>query len=86
MNIKMTMKIGDHVRVMNDEQTRAFTGENKGFEQLIEAKGALSNSLGMIDIMEPDEAGKRIELILEFDDGQFIVIGRKAKVEPDDGR
>ena len=31
----------------------------------------------MIDMMQPSQAGKRIEMILEFDDGQYIVIGRK---------
>ena len=82
----MTMKIGNQVQVMTDDQTRVFTGENKGFEQLMEAKGALTMITGMIDMMQPSEVGKRIELILEFDDGNFIVIGRKAKVDPDDGR
>ncbi len=86
MNVKMTMKVGDKVQVMNDSQTREFTEDGKGFEQLIEAKGALTMITGMIDVMQPSEAGKRIELMLEFDDGQFIVIGRKAKVDPDDGR
>lgn len=86
MNVKMTMRVGDQVQVMNDDQTRVFTEDGKGFEQLIEAKGALTMITGMIDMMRPNEAGKRIELMLEFDDGEFIVIGRKSKVDPNDGR
>jgi len=86
MNVKMTMKIGDQVQVMDDEQSKMFAGDQKNFEQLLEAKGALTMITKMIDMMQPSQAGKRIELILEFDDGQYIVIGRKPKEEPDDGR
>ena len=39
----------------------------------------------MIDTMDPENSGKRIELITEFDDGQYVVIGRKPK-EIEDGR
>jgi len=86
MNCKVTVKIGDKVQVMDDEQTsRMFGGDQKGFEQLLEAKGGFKMLTNMMDVTEPTEAGKRIEMIIEFDDGQYIVIGRKPK-EPDDGR
>lgn len=85
MNVKIIMKIGDHVEVMNDEQSRMFTGNEAGFEQLLQGKGALSMLTNMIDSQNPDNAGKRIELVMEFDDGQYVVIGRKPKDE-DDGR
>lgn len=81
----MTMKVGDQVQVMDEEQSKMFSGDQKNFEQLLEAKGALSMITKMIDMMQPTQAGKRIELVLEFDDGQYIVIGRKPQ-EPDDGR
>ena len=85
MNVKMTMKVGDQVQVMDEEQSKMFAGNQEGFEQLLQAKGAMTMITNMIDMMQPTQAGKRIELVLEFDDGQYIVIGRKAK-EPDDGR
>lgn len=85
MNVKMTMKVGDDVQVLDEEHSKMFGGDQKGFEQLLQAKGALSMITNMIDVMQPSEAGKRIEMILEFDDGQYIVIGRKPKDE-DDGR
>ncbi len=85
MNVKMTMKIGDHVEVMNDEQSKMFSADKQGFEQLLQGKGALTMLTNMIDSMDPENVGKRIEMVLEFDDGQYIVIGRKPKDE-DDGR
>ncbi len=85
MNVKMTMKIGDRVQVMNEEQSKMFSGDDAHFEQLLQAKGALSMITNMIDMMEPSEAGKRIELMVEFDDGQYIVIGRKPKEDPNYG-
>ena len=85
MNVKMTMKIGNHVEVMNDEQSKMFSADKQGFEQLLQGKGALTMLTNMIDSMDPENVGKRIEMVLEFDDGQYIVIGRKPKDE-DDGR
>ncbi len=85
MNVKMTMKIGDSVEVMNDEQSSMFKGNDAGFEKLLEGKGALSMLTNIIDSQDPSNAGKRIELIMEFDDGQYVVIGRKSKDE-EDGR
>ena len=85
MNVKMTMKIGDHVEVMNNEQSKMFSADKQGFEQLLQGKGALTMLTNMIDSMDPSNVGKRIEMILEFDDGQYIVIGRKPK-DDDDGR
>ena len=85
MNIKITMKVGDHVEVLDDEQRKMFGGDEKGFEQLLQAKGALSMITNMIDVMQPSEAGKRIEMVLEFDDGQYIVIGRKPKEDANYG-
>ncbi len=85
MNVKITMKIGDHTEVMNDEKSRMFTGNDAGFEQLLQGKGALTMLTNMIDSQDPSNAGKRIELVMEFDDGQYVVIGRKPKDE-EDGR
>ena len=86
MNVKVTVKIGDSVQVMDDDQTsKMFEGDQKGFEQLLEAKGGFKMLTNMMDISEPSEAGKRIEMIVEFNDGQYIVIGRKPK-ETEDGR
>jgi len=85
MNVKMTMKIGDNVEVMNDEQSKMFSADERGFEQLLQGKGALTMLTNMIDSMDPSNVGKRIEMVLEFDDGQYIVIGRKPK-DDDDGR
>jgi len=85
MNVKMTMKIGDHVEVMDDKQSRMFTGNEAGFEQLLQGKGALTMLTNMIDSQDPNNAGKRIELVMEFDDGQYVVIGRKPK-DDDYGR
>ena len=79
------MKVGDHVEVLDDEQRKMFGGDEKGFEQLLQAKGALSMITNMIDVMQPSEAGKRIEMVLEFDDGQYIVIGRKPKEDANYG-
>ncbi len=85
MNVKMTIKIGDDVQVLDPESTRKFGGTDAGFEQLLQGKGALSMLTNMIDTMDPENSGKRIELITEFDDGQYVVIGRKPK-EIEDGR
>ena len=85
MNVKMTLKIGEHVEVMNDEQSKMFSANEQSFEQLLQGKGQLTMLTNMIDSMNPENSGKRIEMILEFDDGQYIVIGRKPKDE-DDGR
>lgn len=85
MNVKMTLKIGDDVRVIDEEQSKMFAGDEKGFEQLLQAKGGLSMITNMIDVMQPNEAGKRIEMILEFEDGQYIVIGRKPKEDANYG-
>ena len=85
MNVKMTMKIGEHVEVMDDEQSKMFSSDKQGFEQLLQGKGALTMLTNMIDNMDPSNVGKRIEMVLEFDDGQYIVIGRKPK-DDNDGR
>lgn len=85
MNVKMTMKIGDQVQVMNEGEEKMFSGDESGFEQLLQAKGGLTMLTNMIDMMQPEEAGKRIEMTLEFDDGQYIVIGRKPKEDADYG-
>jgi len=85
MNVKITAKIGDSVKVMNDDQSKMFTGDGAGFAQLMQTKGALGIIIQMIESMEPEQVGKRVECIIEFDDGQFIAIGKKEK-EIDDGR
>ncbi len=85
MKVKTTIKIGDHEEVMTEEQSRMFGGNEAGFEQLLQAKGALKMLTDMMDMHDPSQTGKRIEVITEFDDGQYVVIGRKPK-EIDDGR
>lgn len=86
MKLKVTMKVGDETHVLNEAESKRM-GSEKGFEQLLEAKGMLTAIFSMMDVAEPDKAGKRIEMIMEFeDDGQYIVIGRKPKEEPEDGR
>ncbi len=85
MNVKITAKIGDVVKVMDDNQSKMFTGDDTGFAQLMQSKGALGIIINMLESMHPEQAGKRVECIIEFDDGQFIAIGKKEK-EIDDGR
>ena len=85
MNVKITTKLGDVIKVMDEDQTKMFAGDGTGFAQLMQTKGALGIIVGMVESMEPEQAGKRVECIIEFDDGQFIAIGKKAK-EIDDGR
>ena len=70
---------------MNNEQSKMFSADKQGFEQLLQGKGALTMLTNMIDSMDPSNVGKRIEMVLEFDDGQYIVIGRKPK-DDNDGR
>ena len=80
------MKIGDETRILDEDESKRM-GNEKGFEQLIEAKGMLTAIFGLVDIAEPEKAGKKIEMIMEFEeDGQYVVIGRKEKEAPDDGR
>ncbi len=86
MKVKMTMKVGDKITVIDENQSKMFSENNNGLEQLLEAKGGISMLTSMIDASQPEEAGKRIEIILEFDDGQYIVVGRKPKGDFDDGR
>lgn len=85
MNVKITAKIGDVIKVMDEDQSKMFTSDDTGFAQLMQTKGALGIIIGMIEAMEPEQAGKRVECIIEFDDGQFIAIGKKAR-EINDGR
>ncbi len=86
MKMKVTMKVGDETHVLNEDESTKI-GSEKGFEQLLMAKGMLTAIFSMMDVAEPDKAGKRIEMIMEFeDDGQYIVIGRKPTEEPEDGR
>ncbi len=84
MKVKVTMKIGDESHILGDEESKTF-GSQQGFEQLLQAKGMLMSVFNMIDLMEPEKAGQKVEAVMEFDDGQYFVIGRKAK-EINDGR
>jgi len=84
--MKVTVKIGDEIHLLNEEQSKRM-GTEEGLEKLIEAKVMLTALFSIMDIAEPDKAGKKIEVIIEFEeDGQYIVIGRKPKEEPEDGR
>jgi len=85
MKVKLTMKMGSETHTLTEEESKRF-GKNEGLDKLIEAKGMITMMMSMIDTMDPKNAGKRIELIMEFDDGQYIVIGRKPKEDPNDGR
>lgn len=86
MKMKVTMKIGDETHILDKDKSERVENE-KGFEQLLMAKGMLTAIFSMMDVAEPDKAEKRIEMIMEFEeDGQYIVIGRKPKGEPEDGR
>ncbi len=86
MKMKVTMKVGDETHVLNEDESVKM-GNEKGFEQLLMAKGMLTAIFSMMDVAEPDKMGKRIEMIMEFEeDGQYIVIGRKPKEELEDGR
>lgn len=85
MNVKITTKIGDVVKVMDEDQSKMFASDGTGFAQLMQTKGALGIITSMIEAMEPEQMGKRVECIIEFDDGQFIAIGKKEK-EINDGR
>ena len=79
MNIKITMKLGDDIRVMDEDEQKTMMGNPEGFEQLMLGKGQMSGLINFIELTQPNMKGKRIEMIMEFDDGQYIVIGRKPK-------
>jgi len=89
MKMKVTIKMGDETHVLSEkeiEQMGAKSNEN-GLNQLFTAKGMLTAIFSMMDIAEPEKAGKRIEVITEFEeDGQYIVMGRKPKEEINYGR
>jgi len=86
MKMKVTMKIGDDTHILDEDESERI-GNEKGFEQLLVAKGMLTAMFSMMDVAEPDKVGKKIEMIIEFEeDGQYIVIGRKPKEVPEDGR
>ncbi len=86
MKMKVTMKIGDDTHILDEDESNRI-GTEGGFEKLIEAKGMLTAIFSMMDVAEPDKVGRKIEMIIEFEeDGQYIVIGRKPKEVPEDGR
>lgn len=85
MKVKVTMKIGNESHVLDEDQSKRF-GTEQSLEQLLLAKGQMTAVFSMMDMTDPNQAGKRIEMIMEFDDGQYVVLGRKPKEEPDDGR
>lgn len=89
MKMKVTIKMGDETHVLSEkeiEQMSDNSNEN-GLNQLFTAKGMLTAIFSMMDIAEPEKAGKRIEVITEFEeDGQYIVMGRKPKEEINYGR
>jgi len=80
MNVKITMKMGDDVHIMSDDEMKAFGGDQEGLNSLMTAKGMIKAVTAMVDI-NPNYKGKRIEMITEFDDGTYIVFGRKEKEE-----
>ena len=86
MKMKVTMKMGDDTHILDEDESERI-GNEKGFEQLWVAKGMLTAMFSMMDVAEPDNVGKKIEMIIEFEeDGQYIVIVRKPKEVPEDGR
>lgn len=88
--MKVTIKMGDETHVLSEkevEQMGSAKSNENGLNQLFMAKGMLTAIFSMMDIAEPEKAGKRIEVITEFEeDGQYIVMGRKPKEEIDYGR
>jgi hypothetical protein len=88
MKMKVTIKMGDETHVLSEKEIEQMGGSNEnGLNQLFTAKGMLTAIFSMMDIAEPEKAGKRIEVITEFEeDGQYIVMGRKPKEEIDYGR
>lgn len=83
MKIKTTMKIGDHTEVINEEASKMLQG-SKEMENIFTAKGMIKSLMTMIDV-NPENQGKRIEIILEFDDDTYIVVGRKPNEDPNYG-
>ena len=88
MKMKVTIKTGDDTHVLSEREVEQMGSSNEnGLEQLFTAKGMLTAIFSMMDIADPEKAGKRIEVITEFEeDGQYIVMGRKPKEEIDYGR
>lgn len=80
MTIKITMKMGDDIHVMSEDEMKSFGGDEEGINSLMTAKSMIKMITSAID-MNPNYRGKRIEMITEFDDGTYIVFGRKQKEE-----
>ena len=80
MTIKITMKMGDDIHVMSEDEMKSFGGDEEGINSLMTAKSMIKMITTTID-MDPNYRGKRIEMITEFDDGTYIVFGRKQKEE-----
>ena len=80
MNVKVTIKSGDKVRILTDEEINAMNKNEQQFSQMITARAYINMIVNAIEMTEPDTKGKRIEIITEFqDDGFYMVIGRKPK-------
>jgi len=89
MKMKVTIKTGDDTHVLSETEVEKMgsNSNDNGLNQLFMAKGMLTAIFSMMDIAEPEKAGKRIEVITEFEeDGHYIVMGRKAKEEIDYGK
>jgi len=85
MTVKVTMKMGDDVHIISEDEAEVLFGKDGvGLEQTMQAKGMLMGAFSMVD-MNPRYKGKRIEVIMEFDDGEYIVVGRREKESPTDG-
>lgn len=89
MKMKVTIKAGDETHVLSEKEVEQMSGngEESALNQLFMAKGMLTAIFSMMDIAEPEKAGKRIEVITEFEeDGHYIVMGRKPKEEINYGK
>lgn len=72
----MTMKFGDETKIMDniDEMN-----PNQDFQYLQLAKNQINTIANKVETENPEMKGKRIEIIMEYDDGFYIVVGRKSK-------
>ena len=65
MSVKITMKMGDEVHIMSDDEMKTFGGDDEGLSSLMTAKGMIKAITTMID-MNPSYRGKRIEIIYKY--------------------
>ena len=72
----MTMKFGDETKTIGNLDEKY---PSQDFRYLQLAKEQIDMIAGNVEMEKPEMKGKRIEIIMEYDDGFYIVVGRKAK-------